>query len=99
MKKLVLFCALALVLFLPGCVGGSAKDLMSQIPDNRFKKFEYHRGGVWSSAHIVAREGEKREGRLEVEAINMTLNYGPESLTISLEGYQREIVPADNGEE
>lgn len=77
----------------------SQKELMSQIPDNKFSKFEYHRGGMYSSAHIVAIEGEKIDNSLEIKSINMTLNYGPESLTITIEGYGRGNIVDRNKEE
>jgi hypothetical protein len=104
MKKLLFVISLVL-LFLPGCFGGGAqkmianqKELMSQIPDHTFSKFEYHRGGVYSSAHIVAKGAAKVGESLVIESVNMNLNYGPENLTISLEGYGRDFVAPDKGE-
>ena len=95
MKKLLLLAAI--ILFLPGCMGGaskmiaSQKELMAQIPDHTFSKFEYHRAGMYSSAHIIAKDAIKVGGAVEVGSISMTLNYGPESLVISVDGYSHVI--------
>jgi len=94
MKKLLFL--LFIVFLLSGC--GSAQkmakgynDLIKQIPTNEFKKFEYHRSGMYSSAHIIAKDAAKDGDLLMIDSFYMQLNYGPENLTVSVEGYIREV--------
>ena len=94
MKNILLI--MVLMMILPGCMAGAGKileaqrELIDQIPDNKFSSFEYRRTGYASSASIVAKNGMKVDGQVVVESILMDLNYGPESLLIRLEGYEME---------
>ena len=94
MKKLILF--VVILLFLPGCMGGAAKlldaqkDLVAQLPDNSFTSFEYRRTGVYSTAMITAKNGQKLNGQIFIESLLMDLKYGPEVLLIKIEGYKRD---------
>ena len=93
MKKFLL---LILMLFLvSGCAGGKKmaagySDMMDAIPDNEFTKFSYVRSGMYSSATITATGAAKEGDLLMIESLNIQLNYGPENLTINLEGYIRD---------
>ena len=92
MKKLILFAVI--LLFIPGCIGGAARladaknDLVEQIPNNEFSNFEYRRNGVYSSAVIMAKNGQKVNDQVVVGSILMNLKYGPETLLIKVEGYK-----------
>jgi len=94
MKKLIFLLVMAFLL--SGC-GSTQKmvtgynNLMKQVPNNEFSRFEYHRSGMYSSAHIVAKEGAKDGNLMMIQSLNIQLNYGPENLTIALDGFTREV--------
>lgn len=93
MKKLLLL--VGVLFLLSGCASSGKlaagySDVMSKIPDNEFGKFEYHRSGMYSSAHVTAIGGAKEGDLLMIERLHIQLNYGPENLTISIEDYIRE---------
>lgn len=69
------------------------KEFMVQIPDHEFDKFEYHRNGWASSANITAMGASKVGGMLVIESVVFTAKYGPESVSVTLEGYGREFAP------
>jgi len=99
MKKLILI--MFVIFILSGCgatqkMAKSYNDLVNQIPSNEFEKFEYHRSGIYSSAHIIAEDAAKVNGLLMIDKFYMQLNYGPENLTISMEGYVRDVENENN---
>ena len=91
MKKFLL--VLAAGLLLSGC---GYHDLMSKIPNTAFDRFEYHRGGNFSSAHITAIDAIKVDGSVYVGKATLTSDYGPfVNFTILLEGLELEDIQND----
>jgi hypothetical protein len=84
--KNFLFLAIAALLF-TGCAG---IDLINEVPQAEFKRFEYHRGGNCTSAHITAIDSKLVDGVLEIGEIQIQADYGPAvNWNITLEGYKR----------
>ncbi len=78
---------LTVTVALTGCGG---LGLIDEIPRAEFKKFEYHRGGNVTSAHITATDSRIVDGGVEVGSINIQADYGPAvNFNIKLEGYRR----------
>lgn len=78
-----------------GLLGGCGyHDLMAKIPNTAFKRFEYHRGGNFSSAHITAVDAIKIDGSVYVGEATLTSDYGPfVNFTILLEGLELDSLP------
>lgn len=85
MRKIILFFIIVLCLLLSGC---SFHGLMDKVPNHAFSKFEYHRGGNFSSTHITAKNAIKVDGEIIIESLVLTSDYGPfANFTIILEDY------------
>ena len=78
---------------LSGC---SQKSLIYEIPLVEFKKFEYHRAGNFSSAHITAENSSINDEAVQIEKLSIQADYGPVvNFNITIEGYQRELTPSE----
>lgn len=83
MKKLLLI--LVSCLLVSGC---GFHNLINKVPNQAFSKFEYHRGGNFSSTHITAKNAIKVDGEMIIESLVLTSDYGPfVNFTIILEDY------------
>jgi len=70
----------------------SYQETLRKVPYAEFASFEYHRGGNFSSADIVALDSSVRDGVLTVGSVSFVENWGPFfSLNISLKGYKRQV--------
>lgn len=88
MKRLFLTGVLVACLLLSGC---SFHGLMDKVPNHAFSKFEYHRGGNFSSTHITAKNAIKIDNEMIIESLVLTSDYGPfANFTIILEDYSVE---------
>ena len=73
-----------------GC--SSYHEKLRSIPYAEFASFEYHRGGNFSSADIVALDSALKDGVLTIGSVSFVENWGPFfSLNISLKGYKRQV--------
>lgn len=52
-------------------------SLMDKVPNHAFTRFEYHRGGNFSSTHISAMNAIKIDGAVLIEKMTLTSDYGP----------------------
>lgn len=78
---------------LSGC---SQKSLINEIPLVEFDKFEYHRAGNFSSAHISAENSSITEKEVHIEKLSIQADYGPAvNFNITMEGYKRELTPSE----
>jgi hypothetical protein len=83
MNKLVIL--LTVVLILSGCAG----NYLDKIPNGGFTRFEYHRGGNVTSAHIIATDAVAENGIVLVDKIDIHADYGPFlNFEVKLEGYE-----------
>lgn len=72
MKKI--FIAILIIFCLSSC---SIKHILAGLPAKEYKKYEYHRTGNVTSAHITAINCRRVNGILEIEEICIQADYGP----------------------
>lgn len=94
---LIIMGLIAVLLGMAAMYGCSAwNSHLKKLPDAEFASFEWHRGGNATSADVIATNGKIEAGKLSVDNISITENWGPFfTLNVSLKGYKRTIAPAD----
>ena len=97
-KRYSCFLVVFAVFVLSGSVlsGCSQKSLIREIPLVEFNKFEYHRAGNFSSAHISAENSSINDEAVQIEKLSIQADYGPVvNFNIIIEGYKRELTPQE----
>ena len=89
---------LVMLFTLAGCSGCIMSDLKTNLPNNEFGKFEYHRAASGWTKDIVASNGKIVDNTLNVEKVDFRSAYPFVSFSIVLEDYKVEV-PKNEEEE
>lgn len=86
---------LVMLFALAGCSGYIMSDLKTNLPNNEFSKFEYHRAASGWTKDIVASNGKIVDNTLTVEKVDFRSAYLFVSFSIVLEDYKVEVTKKD----
>lgn len=76
----------------------SYQKQLAKIPQASCESFEYHRGGNFSSADIVATGISKEGNVLKIQSVSFVENWGPFFNThVTIKGYSRTLSDAIGG--
>ena len=89
MKKSIFI--LVMLFVFAGCSGCIMSDLKTNLPNNEFSKFEYHRATSGWTKDIVASNGKIEDNTLIVEKVDFKSAYPFVSFSIVLEDYKVEV--------